>query len=416
MGAKTVPPHKGYRNQLRVKGVLAVNMQAEAMGADSENTILRRKVDLGHTAHQARAMSVQKALRLCLAKVAERQMALALLAIGITQNTLTQDELAAEIAAEDLLVLLDGPQGRRGAVTLDASFVTGLIQQQTMGSVTESTQTGARKMTATDAAMCAPMLDALFEMAAPMPEDQQERDLLDGFRFGARADEPRLLLLALEASEYAVYRLTVDIAGGQRQGKMTLLLPMDETPDPDFTPPSDDADRDSAPNSATLEAAVLATNAHLMIALCKQRMPLSQICNFEVGQTLLLKDATFDRAMALTAQGRRLGVGTLGQVEGYRALRLDLRADAPDMPRRRAGDRAEVAQTEVAREAAQTEFAPQGAPVETAKPANVHISDSVDVPDMSDVLPDMSDLPGLDDLQNFESLPDTAPRTKISVA
>lgn len=343
----------------------------------NNNTLLRRKAEVGRKEHQSRAMSVQKALRVCLAKVADQQLELAMSAIGITQGQASAEDLEKDIDPADLFVLLDGPTAFRGAAMLDSSLVTGLIQQQTMGRVSEDAGAGPRAMTATDAAMCAPFLDGLLAMAAPLPEMPDDRELLQGYSFGARAEDVRLLLMALEAPAYRIFKLTIDIALGRRQGRLILILPVPSEEEA-LPPEGDDEPSTKHLSASTLGPAVMASQAELMVVLSQLNLTLAQVSEMAVGDTFSLESAAFDKAMVYTAEGRRLNSGTLGQVAGMRALRLDHAPKRQDMPQRRASDRAAVDQ-------------PVVMPLDSNKTVSTNVSEAVPLQD----LPDMSDLPGL---------------------
>ena len=59
-------------------------------------------------------------------------------------------------------------------------------------------------MTTTDAALSAPLLDALFSRAHAFLETDADRAKLPLYKFGAKAENPRLFGLALEEAEYSV--------------------------------------------------------------------------------------------------------------------------------------------------------------------------------------------------------------------
>ncbi len=299
-----------------------ISGQAE-QGATS--SVLQRKARSGRVEHQSRAMSVAKALRITLAKVADDLFDLALAAIGLRMETRAGEDLAELLTDPALLMSLDGPAGRRAAAVLDPLLVGGLIQQQTMGKVMPDSGDAGRVMTETDAAISAPFLDALLERAAVLPETEAERQLLQGFRFGTRAEDARLLLMTLEQPVYQVVHITVDISAGTRQGTIILILPLvDEEaggtgPDHDGVAAAGD---NTDQHSGTLNDTVMALHVDLNVAVARLRMPLGDMGALEVGNVLQLGAAAFDQSRILTQSGLGVGGGTLGQVDGVRTLRL----------------------------------------------------------------------------------------------
>jgi flagellar motor switch protein FliM len=70
------------------------------------------------------------------------------------------DTVGDLVGENSLLYMLEG-DGQIGAAIIGGDVVGGLIQQQTIGTISVK-ETNARSMTQTDAVMCAPLLDALF--------------------------------------------------------------------------------------------------------------------------------------------------------------------------------------------------------------------------------------------------------------
>lgn len=290
--------------------------KAEIMNSAVTNHVLRRKVAAGREDHFSRAMSVPKALRLTAPKVADELFDLPLGVIGVSEKTVSQADVAAQFSDGALLVLLDGPDGRTGAAVLSADLVDAIIQQQTMGKVTAASG-DPREMTRTDAAMVAPFLDALLERSAVLPEVETDRFLLGGFKFGARADDDRMLGLALDAAQFRVLNLSFDLARGVRQGDLLLCMPL-----PDLSC-AQEAEPDSQ-NGGTLHNIVLNIPADLTAVLCKLRRPLSELGAFQVGDTITIPRSALKEAGLFAVTGRRICQGQLGQSGGFRALRLTL--------------------------------------------------------------------------------------------
>ena len=313
------------------------------MSAEQTTSLVQRKARTGRDAYAAREMSMGRALRLTAAKQAEALFDLPLAALGITQTSVNGNKLEPYIAEDALLLLLEGRAGQVGAAVLEPALVAGFIQQQTMGKVTPVSGTApARANTATDAALCAPFIEALLTRAAPMPEDEAARDLLTGYRFGVWANAPRHLLLALQAPQYEAIEMTLDLAGGARAGKLLLLLP---EPVRVVQPEGDEeGGEDIAPAPApTLDNHVMALNAELSIALTRLRLPLQQVSGLKVGDVVDLNLSSMAQALVLDSGGRAITRGTLGQIDGMRALQVEQQKSKQQTePRRRASDRADL--------------------------------------------------------------------------
>lgn len=373
---------------------------------------LHRKARVGAAEHQTRSMSVQKALRLTLAKVADEMFDMALTAIGLRSEQRDGDALADLFDAPALLMALDGPSGRRAAAVFDPVLVGGLIQQQTMGRVMPETDGGARSLTATDAAICAPFLDALLERAALLPETDADRQLLQGYRFGTRAEDARILQMTLEAPEYQVVHITVDIAAGTRQGQIILCIPMMANVCAETDPIADpEVAGIGRRQHRSLNETVMALHIDLNVALARLSMPLSAVSALAPGDVLELGVTSFDQSRVLTMAGHGVGRGTLGQIDGVRALRVDHQKITVTTPKRRASDRAELDLPEVSGDGTGTRIGDSEVTVTLVEPS-VELTDlppqepstSPDLAATPD-LPDMSDLPGFADDNEFSEVP-----------
>ena len=395
-------------------------------------SVLHRKTSVGKAVHLARAMTLPKAFRLSLAKTADELYDMAMAVIGVRQQLCTNAELSELLDEKSLLVLLDGTLQRRGAAMLDTTFVGGLIQQQTMGKVMSAPAEDARVLTATDAAICAPFLEDMIARAAKLPEEEPERQLIEGFRFGAQSEAPRQLMMALDRPDYEVFQLTVDMAGGTRQGQIMLCFPLNDADIPYETDGAAGAKGQNGENSTSqMERTIMALNVELHIALTRIQLPLSDLQGLKIGQVLDLQVNSFEKSTVQTRDGRKLSRGKLGQVDGMRALQLEHAPDNLIVPRRRVSDRADLDLPHVSGDGTGTQSQPEAdikqlpsalpldlpsaapAPTipdlpatdsEAGLPALPDIGGGSEFGELSD-LPDLPDLPDLSDLPNFEDGP-----------
>jgi hypothetical protein len=374
--------------------------RAEYRVTDQQQTVMRRKTQAGRALHQSRTVSVLKALRLTMSKVGNDLFSLPVAILGATQTVLENEDCAEVFQDDHLLILLDGSDGLRGAVMVDPVLVGGLIQQQTMGAVYPVKDPSGRPMTATDASLVEPLINALLSRAADLPETEAERSLLVGFKFGAKAKDSRLLMLALDAREFHILRLTVDMAKGVRRGELLFCLPV-----PPPRPVAEAADSQSGSevlpaSPKTLCASVLSLKADLMVSLTQFQLPIRVAGALRVGQVLDLGHVSFEDAQVRTRQGRILARGVLGQQDGMRALRLKHREKKRETLQRRTSD-VEDLQAERAQDAQFDDFySVQDLPAlpelaQNNPPKMDH--DELGQPVESRSMPDMSDLPGFDD-------------------
>lgn len=402
------------------------------MGETKSQTVLGRIAAAGREDHQARAMTLQKAMRVSLVKAADSLMDLPLAVIGSVVQQVQGDALESIINEEALLLLLDGPTAVGGGVLVDPVLVGGLIQQQTIGTV--RADTGAvRQMTRTDAAICAPLLDAMFERVPNIVDSAEDARLIEGFRFGAKAEHGRSLLMTLEASDYTVLRLTLDLARGTRQGEIVLILPIIDQIH--IAPGAEDDSVDKVPQAPQMSKVVMDLTAELDMVLCRLNLPLKQLQSMKPGDVLAVPTGQFPDVQICTTAGRVVGKGTVGHVDGMRAVkpkRKPLHATQPlrrasdedrvDMPKVEeiGGERRQPKDQKVLANDARGEDVDAAAPPENRDRDEARSDKAEDKifaignePEVD--LPTLENFPELDDLPDLEDLPDLAELQEVKL-
>jgi flagellar motor switch protein FliM len=365
------------------------------MSAEQMTSLVQRKARTGSEAHAARAMSLARALRLSAAQQADQLMGLPLSALSVTRRMIGSEDVEGCLEADWLMLLMDGTGGQVATVLLDAVLVEGLIQQQTMGKVRPVVEGGEpRKHTATDAALCAPYIENVLIRASKLPEEEADRDLLNGYRFGVWAQETQQAKLAMDAPTYNVVEMTVDLAAGARAGKIMLVLPEPAR----IAPLSDDGDGEQSQpvQGEKLTHNVMQLHAVLTIALSRIKMPIQKVSKLKVGDVLNLQVSSMSQALVLDANGRALSRGTLGQVDGMRAVQVEQqKGKHHSEPRRRASDRADLDLPDVT------------APVEDGFDAQIAAEDA-SIPSVSevDIFGNMDDLPVMPDMDEASKAAD----------
>ncbi|MFK7754580.1 MAG: FliM/FliN family flagellar motor C-terminal domain-containing protein [Sedimentitalea sp.] len=284
---------------------------------DSASTI-QRKMDASNSSVATSERSALRAFRLSLARAADHVFDLPLFVIGATQARCSLDSLGRRLSADSLLILLDGPGGLVGALSADRACVAALTQHQTLGKVLE-TPPIERPFTTTDAALMGPLIDALMVRAKDLTDVPHDRKCLAGFRFGARSEDLRSLMLTLEAERFRLFELVVDFAGGRAQGRMSLALP--EPPEME-----DDASGEEnvvKPPSQKMAKAVGSVHAEMTAVVGRMRVTLAELSALKPGDTLPLMQRRLDETDLMTITGRKVSTGRLGQIDGLRALRLN---------------------------------------------------------------------------------------------
>ena len=298
------------------------------MSTDSDSSVIRKKALSGREDFDARAMSWSKAVRLSLERVSDRLFDLQVAVRTVEQVGCSLADLKDVASGDRLLMLLDAygdlgpdkaPNGLAGcgAAILDRGLVQSLVEVQTRGRVTQA-ELEERAFTYTDAAVTAQLIDpVLSSVDEMMIETPQSPDPLR-LRYGDKVEDARALLLVLEAPDYILFRITLDIEDGARSGTMVLAIPDEMLRPPKPAPDPDEADTGQFDLSGMALSAPIALNA----IVARLNMPLSRLCTLKPGDKIPVSRNVLSRTELIGSKGFVLGKVVLGQMNGFRAVRL----------------------------------------------------------------------------------------------
>ena len=281
------------------------------MTTEQTGSAVQRKLTAASNGPQTGERTALRALRLGFARAAATVCDLPLVVIGATQRRACTDEVPNYIREDWLLLLLDGSDGQIGALLFDPNSIAALIQHQTMGAVSGGA-TGDRAFTETDAAMVAPLVDAMLQKAGELVQVAPDARCLTGYSFGARSEDARSLVLALEMDQYRVFELSLDFTGGIVQGTACLILPVPPEPVP----------TKSSSSGPRLYKAVGGASADLNAVICRVQVTLAELSEMTPGDVIPLTMGRFEKTELLAISGQRITTGQLGQSSGFRAVRL----------------------------------------------------------------------------------------------
>ena len=206
--------------------------------------------------------------------------------------------------------------------------------------------------------------------------------------------------MALDQPEYFVARLTLDLAAGVRQGEMVVILPK-----PQAHQSNQEEAQDNQPTAAGISDVVMGLPAELNMVLCKLSLDLAKMKQLSVGEVLKLPHNAFPETDITTTAGVVIGSGTLGQVDGMRALRLKREPVHASQPRRRASDLAELDLPEIT-----ALPGTKGGEVQEEFVVNsgVEMIDSTSLSKRATDKPALETLPELDDFPDLADMPQLA--------
>ncbi len=293
-----------------------IGQRQQSMASQGNHSIIHRKAQGGRLDFDARVMSPAKALRLALAKSADRLLDLVLTVTTVEQISLAQGKLRDVAGSDGLLIVLDGAAGARGAAKFDMQFLAGLIEMQTTGFV-KAAEAEPRPVTITDAAMVAPMLNAVMQGFDAELSEAWAEHRAPGFRFGDMVEDGRALALLLDAPEYDMFQLNVDLAEGAKAGRLTLILPVQPTIEEAVQGPGAQTGDMRSIRDHALEAPVT-----MDAIMARIKMPLNEICQLEGGDLLTVPAECLSKTELVAAGNHVVSEVLLGQMNGFRAVRF----------------------------------------------------------------------------------------------
>ena len=296
------------------------------MNDNSAISALQRKAGAGRPPPEPSALSPGSLMRKAVAQAAEDLQEMVAAVVGFGESRATLTELVEGLTDTTLLMSLSAADGRRGLAIVDVQIVTAVVEYLTTGRIVPK-EAQDRRPTRTDAVMVSDFLDrtlgrfddALTTLPDPPP--------VAGFRYSSVLVEPRVVQMALEDVSYRLYRLRIDLGRGARTGEVTLAFPFERSRGAGSGPV------DIEGWQKDLNAVVMQSEAPVRAVLHRVLMPLSQIARWTSGQVLEIPAIALSSVELEGIDGRVAATGRLGQVNGYRALRLQTTGDPPPRPK-----------------------------------------------------------------------------------
>lgn len=292
---------------------------------DSMDTVLERKARAQRRALGVGAVSVTRALGRSLSLAADALWTLSLGANTHSDAAVSTARAVGALSDDQLLIVLEKDGAPHALVAIDRAVVTGLTEVQTLGKVTRFPLED-RPYTATDAAMVAPFIDAVLPRFSSMLVGQPERAHLQGYAYGALVEDVQSAGLALDAARFQAIALDINLAQDVRRGQALFLFP-----EPEQKPAADSVTR-----PGKYEAAMKLVPTRLQAVLTRIHIPLEQAQALRPGDVLPLSTNVLGAATLTVDGGHVAAKGKLGQINGFRAVRIGCDAPlvhgpAPDM-------------------------------------------------------------------------------------
>ena len=162
--------------------------------------------------------------------------------------------------------------------------------------------------------MIAPLLDAALPRFSSMLTGQPDRAHLQGYGFGAMVDDVQTAALALDVETCHVIRFDIGLAQDQRSGQIVFLFP-------EAVKPAETGDAGTG-QTGKYEAAMQLVPARMQAILTRIHIPLAKAQSLKPGDVLEISANALTSASLVVDGGYVAARGKMGQMNGFRAVRI----------------------------------------------------------------------------------------------
>lgn len=267
-------------------------------------------------------LTSSRALRVAMTRAADKALGLSLTVQSVGEELLNLDEVVAGLPPDALYISLMSEGQNVGLLGVDTQMRAAAIEMQTMGRLAKVAAPD-RPATGTDLMMVLPLCTTLIGQLAETTLGSELEGWAGGVLLGPKFDSLRVAGLVIEDADFRVMRLSIDLAVGERQGELVLVLPNHQmSPKVEIVKPVDQS------WSAKLRAAVDLAPATLEAILHKMTLPLGVVDSLKVGDEIPLLGATVGSVRLYAPDGVMVSEARLGQSGGKRAVRIQAAPEA----------------------------------------------------------------------------------------
>lgn len=286
------------------------------MEQESAHTVLQRLLRTAGEAVADTALTPTRVLRLAMARAAEASVGLSLSVLSVTEEITSLDTVLEGLTPEMMLLAL-GRGGRlQGLAALDLQLRTATVEMQTVGKLRKEAA-AERRITAADAALCAPLITAFLADLDGTAMDTALEGWVSGAQAGSRIENARAAGMMLEDRDLRLVRLSLELSSDGRQAELRVALPA-------VAGVVDPKPKDKPKEfSDALRSSVMEAPCKVHAVLHRFRMTLQDVEGFDVGQVVSLPGVTVGSVRLEGPNGKCVGHARLGQVTGLRAVRIE---------------------------------------------------------------------------------------------
>lgn len=270
---------------------------------------------------------------------------------GVRDVTVGQNSLAELLESRpdpSLMLLVNGPDGQRGLLTIDGLLINALVEIAT-GAGDKQVYRVARRATMIDIALVREFCETLLHLLPAEVAQLALQPVLPSLTLGHHEVDPVKLAFVLDKGRYAVIAAEVGFQEGIRGGGISLALPVAF-----WAPKGGERAGNRRPFAAAMTSNLAASPLRLRAVLETVPLPLGRALSLRVGDCLPINSASLSDLVLVAVDGTKVLKGRLGQKGGKKAISVSeilleggaARANAParqpaSLPKAAIGDRAD---------------------------------------------------------------------------
>ncbi len=283
--------------------------------------ILARKLAKPAQAEGGGSQTPMRALRMAVARASRDVFGAEIDVIGVEIAQSGLDDLVSPLGKGHCLIGLVAPEGLVGLVIADPEVLAAAGEMMTTGRIRPVTAE-VRSPTEVDAALVEPFLTGLMTAIQRDCGTSSPGDWFPTIAVGRKFSGVMALRLALPERAYKIFRMTLDLGAGGRQGEIAFALPVA------IAAPEDHPERRGRAGwPVQMNEVVMQTPTEVEAVLGRLRLPLAIAETLKVGQVLPLLELDISAVSLEASDGSCIANCRLGQSGGMRAVRVEPRPE-----------------------------------------------------------------------------------------
>lgn len=294
------------------------------MAGAVKESLLKKHIAPPRPVKAAGAGAVEKILAVALPRSADQLLGLQVEIQSVSFGTLNQPGVVAALGECDLICRMSHTSSDPGLIVVDISLLSGLIEVQTLGKVTESPPK-ERSPTSTDATIVSEIVDRWMTDAADAVSEQGLADelLTDGYLRSDGLLDMRAVDLTLDPGQYRSLVVKMALGGKGKTGTLSFFAPKSAT---------SSGDESRGTLGRQLWAHLLDAPVEMTAVLTRTSRTLDEIMSLKAGDVFPVSSELLQSVMLATSDGSLIATARLGQVGGKRAVRPSVKGNSPQMP------------------------------------------------------------------------------------